>query len=236
MNGILFGNKHSYDDWGLILKSRPVISPPEPKTNYIDIPEADGQLDLTESLSGEVRFNNRDITFEFNVIDARQRWSSLYSEIANYLHGQKLKIIFDEDPYYYYMGRFKIDEWESDKRTSVLTITGSCDPYKYDIIGSLDDWIWDDFNFETGIIRDYSEIVVDGTLDFIVLGTRRHAVPTFEVHSSDGQGMKVKYGVTTYDLADGKNRVVTINIKDGENHLEFTGHGTVAIDYRGGSL
>lgn len=236
MNGVLFGNKHSYDDWGLILKSRPVISPPEPKTNYIDIPEADGQLDLTESLSGEVRFNNRDMTFEFNVIDARQRWSDIYSEIANYLHGQKLKIIFDEDRYYYYVGRFKIDEWESDRKSSVLTISGSCEPYKYDIIGSLDDWIWDDFNFESGVIREYSEIEVDGELDFTIVGTRRHSVPTFDVASEDGQGMKVKYGLTTYDLADGKNRIVTINIKDGETKLTFTGHGTVAIDYRGGSL
>ena len=42
MFGVTFGDKHSYRDWGLIPKSRPVISPPAPKTNYISIPEADG--------------------------------------------------------------------------------------------------------------------------------------------------------------------------------------------------
>lgn len=66
MNGVKFGSKHSYDDWGLILKSRPVISPPSPKTIYIDVPGADGIIDLTESMTGEVKFNNRTITFEFN--------------------------------------------------------------------------------------------------------------------------------------------------------------------------
>ena len=57
--GVIFGDNHSYRDWGLVTKTRPVIGSPEPKTIYIDIPEADGQLDLTESLTGEVKFKNR---------------------------------------------------------------------------------------------------------------------------------------------------------------------------------
>ena len=61
MDGVTFGTKHSYRDWGLLLKSRPVISPPSPKTVYVDIPGSNGVIDLTESLTGDVKFDNRTI-------------------------------------------------------------------------------------------------------------------------------------------------------------------------------
>lgn len=236
MYGVTFGEKHSYRNWKLITKSRPKIGSPSPKTNYIDIPEADGKLDLTESLTGEVKFENRKITFEFTVIEARERWTTIYSDIMNYLHGKKVRLILDEDPNHYYWGRFEIDEWKSDKRTSVLAITGDVDPYKYDMMSSLEDWLWDSFNFETDVIREYKDLVVDGTLDFTVYGSRMSYVPSFIVNSTDGQGMTVRYNGTTYNLQDGTNRVVNIVIKDGSSTLHFTGHGTVSIDYKGGSL
>lgn len=236
MYGVTFGDKHSHRDWGLITKSRPVISSPNPKTNYIDIPEADGKLDLTESLSGEVRFENRKITCEFIVIEARKRWTTIYSDILNYLHGQKVKVILDEDPNHYYLGRLTIDSWKSDKKTSTLTITGDVEPYKYDVAGSLDLWEWDVFNFEQDFIREYNDLKVDGSMTFTVYGSRKSSVSEFIVHSEDGSGMQVTFKGVTYNLQDGKNRVVNITIKDGANSLTFIGKGTVSIDYHGGSL
>lgn len=236
MNGVTFGSKHSYRDWGLILKSRPVISPPSPKTVYVDIPASDGIIDLTESLTGDVKYENRTITCEFNVLDARNRWSNIYSEILDFLHGQQMKVIFDEDPTYYYIGRVKVNEWKSNKKTSTITIEGSVEPYKLEMFSSLEDWEWDSFNFETGIIRDYENIRVDGSLTFTIEGRRKAVVPSFIVQSDDGTGLKVKFNGTTYDLPDGTNRVLNIIIKDGTNTLYFTGNGTVSINYRGGRL
>lgn len=236
MNGVTFGDKHSYRDWGLILKSRPVISPPSPKTLYIDIPGSDGVLDLTESLTGDVKFENRTITCEFNVIDSRKRWSNIYSEILDYLHGQRIKIILDEDPTYYYVGRFQVNEWKSDKVTSLITIEGNVEPYKLEICSSLDDWEWDSFNFETGIIRQWKDLTVGDSLTITVVGTRKTVVPSFIVQSNDGSGMTVTFDGRTYNLSDGVNRVVNINIKQETQTLVFTGNGTVSIDYRGGRL
>lgn len=236
MNGVTFGDKHSYRDWGLILKSRPVISPPSPKTLYIDIPGSDGVLDLTEFLTGDVKFENRTITCEFNVIDNRKRWSNIYSEILDYLHGQRMKIILDEDPTYYYVGRFQVNEWKSDKVTSLITIEGNVEPYKLEVCGSLDDWEWDSFNFETGIIRQWKDLTVEDSLTITVVGTRKTVVPSFVVQSNDGSGMTVTFEGRTYNLSDGVNRVVNINIKQETQTLVFTGNGTVSIDYRGGRL
>lgn len=236
MDGVTFGTKHSYRDWGLLLKSRPVISPPSPKTVYVDIPGSDGVIDLTESLTGDVKFDNRTIKCEFVVLDARNRWSDIYSEIMDYLHGQRMRVRLDEDPTYYYEGRLQVNEWKSDKVTSTITIEGDVEPYKMEMFSSLEDWEWDSFNFETGIIRDYKEIRVDESLTFTIEGRRKSVVPSFTVVSDDGSGLQVRFNGTTYDLPDGTSRVLNIVIKNGANTLYFTGNGTVSIDYRGGRL
>ena len=236
MDGVTFGTKHSYRDWGLLLKSRPVISPPSPKTVYVDIPGSDGVIDLTESLTGDVKFDNRTIKCEFVVLDARNRWSDIYSEIMDYLHGQRMRVRLDEDPTYYYEGRLQVNEWKSDKVTSIITIEGDVEPYKMEMFSSLEDWEWDSFNFETGIIRDYKEIRVEESLTFTIEGRRKSVVPSFTVVSDDGSGLQVRFNGTTYDLPDGTSRVLNIVIKNGTNTLYFTGNGTVSIDYRGGRL
>lgn len=47
MKGITFGTYHSYDDFNLLLTSKEVAAP-KVKTIEIDVPGADGALDLTE--------------------------------------------------------------------------------------------------------------------------------------------------------------------------------------------
>ena len=153
--GVLFGDKHSHRDWQLLLNSRPEISSPVPKTNYIDIPGGDGILDLTESLTGDVQYKTRTMGFTFTTLKARRKWSSLYSDIQGYLHGQRMKIILDEDPAFYYIGRVSVDEWKSSEKYSTIAVSAEVEPYKYERSSSLEDWEWDSFNFEEGIIREY---------------------------------------------------------------------------------
>lgn len=47
MKGITFGTYHSYDDFNLLLTSKEVAAP-KVKTIEIDVPGANGALDLTE--------------------------------------------------------------------------------------------------------------------------------------------------------------------------------------------
>lgn len=235
-NGVTFGSKHSYRDWGLYLKSRPEISPPSPKTTYEDIPGADGSIDLTESLTGDVKYENRDLKFEFKVIGGREKWYKTFSDIMDYMHGKRMNIVIDEDSTFYYNGRIKVDEWESNEVTSTVVIKAEADPYKMETFSSLEDWLWDPFDFETGIIREYKDLVVDGTLSLTVPGRRKRITPSFIVASSDGSGMEVSYNGSSYGIPDGASRVVNIVLVGGDNVLTFTGNGTVSVDYRGGRL
>lgn len=130
MHGVTFGNKHSFRTWNLLLKSRPVISPPVPKTKMIQVPGTNTVIDLTEALTGEVKYETRTIRCEFCVIGGRSKWSAVYSAILNEIHGKRMQIIMDDDPNYYYIGRVAVEEWESEKVTSTIVITAEVEPYK----------------------------------------------------------------------------------------------------------
>ena len=235
MRGISFGSKHSYRDWGLILASRPNVSIPAAKTVYVDVPGSDGSIDLTESLTGEVNYSDRTLSFEFQVIDKRNRWHKIYSEIADYLHGQAMRIIFDEDSDYYYSGRVSVNEWQSDIAHSTIVIEAVVDPFKYEI-NDFNDWLWDPFDFETGVIREYRPFTVNGRAELTIYGLKNHVIPTFDVNSTDESGMDVIYQNKRYHLHDGKSRILDLVIKTGDNEIKFVGTGTVSIDYVGGRL
>ena len=103
MNGVRFGNYHSYDDFNLILTQK-TIGTPSPKTETIDIPGGDGVLDLTDFF-GEVKYNNRQLSFEFSTIVPKEEFMELFSRVQNAIHGQKMQIVLDDDSEWFYFGR-----------------------------------------------------------------------------------------------------------------------------------
>lgn len=132
-HSITFGTKNSYDDWHLVATSRPLINPPTVKTKYVDIPGANGSLDLTQALTGSPAYNNREGAFEFYVLNGHKPWQELYSEIMQYLHGKEMRLILEDDPDYYYTGRFFVASWTSDKDYSRIAIQYNLKPFKYSI-------------------------------------------------------------------------------------------------------
>ena len=231
MRGVKFGEKHTYDTWKLIL-THTSISFPAVKKETIDIPGADGSLDFTKSLTGDVKYKNRKITFEFVTRKKYVLWKTLMSEITNYLHGQEFKIILDEDPNFYYVGEAEINQFKSNRNLGVITIECDVNPYKYDLTGSNEDWLWDPFDFETGIINETNDLKVDGELTVNIYGRRKKVVPTI---SCDNE-MQVIFNSNTYNLPAGTRKVLNIQICEGKNTLKFVGNGKVTIKYRGGSL
>lgn len=231
MYGVKFDNKHSYEEYELILNSKS-ISAPSPKTNTIDIPGADGSIDLTEALTGDIKYSNRTIKCDLTYIGNYRDFLAKWSELQNSLHGKKMNITFDDDTYYYYVGRVTLNEWKSDKTIGKISVEIDAEPYKYEVQSSTQEWLWDGFNFETGVIRELSNIVVDGTKEVIVIGSTKKVIPTIQA-SAD---MKVTYLTKIYDLTAGTNKVYDISLSQGENKLIFTGNGTITIEYRGGTL
>lgn len=135
MHGVIFGDKHTYRDWGLLTKTRPSISPPTPKLKLIPVPGSDAVIDLTESLTGRVHYEPRTISFEFTVMAERAKWPALYSEILTYLHGRRIRIVMDDDPNFYYTGRVTVGDLEPQKKTATLSMKAEVEPYKRERFG-----------------------------------------------------------------------------------------------------
>lgn len=237
-HSITIGDKNTWDDWHLIPSTRPLFNPPDVKTHIVDIPGANGQIELTESLTGYPLYKNRTGSWEFNVVNGYQDWDVLYSEILGYLHGKTMKAYLEDDRYFYYEGRFEVNKWESDKWWSKITIDYDVYPYKKEPNTSLEPWLWNRFDFEYGIIRDYSELVVKWVypLRLEILGRQEPIVPEITVDSDSGSGMTLMVGFKTYELSEGVN--VNPNIVIGEENvtLVFIGNGTVSVNYQGGML
>ena len=231
MIGVTIGEKHSYDDWGLILSSK-TISPPVPKTNNVSVPLMDGTIDLTEILTEDIKYEDRNLKFTFSVVDKRKSWAEKISEIENYIHGKRMKIVCDDDPAFYYIGRVSVDNWNSDSRVGKLVVNCTVEPFKYDILSSAVDWEWDIFDFDQGIINETGELIVDGTRTITLICRRKRMFPIFTASAA----MTVKFDGVTYNLPAGSNKIYDIFLCEGKNELMFTGNGTVSIDYIGGSL
>ena len=216
---------------------------PAHKYVSVDIMGADGEIDLSDVLTDYPVFNNRRGTLKFRMFATKRKAYARYSEIMNTLHGQKMRCILDEEPEYYYFGRFTVSEFEYKRvgEWADISIDYNVEPYKYLIGDSTDDWLWDPFNFETGVIRGYKNLVVNGLTTHTIIGSRMPVTPKFIVTFTSGTSMKVTFDGNTYTLSEGTNIIPTIILAEGENILTFNTDGTVSsgkvtIDFMGGSL
>lgn len=230
LDGVKFGNKHSYEDFGLILQKKD-LSLPKPKTEKVEVTGRNGAIDLTESLVDEVTFENRSITFTFVVLNGLLYWSKALSELTNYLHGRKMQIILDADKTFYYYGRCTVNEFKSDRRLATIVVECDCEPFKIEVNGAGMPWLWDTFSFVNGIIH-LNEVTVSGTTTVNLLNRRKVVSPTFTCSAA----MTVTHEGTRYSLPKGKTTVYDIRLQEGDNNVTFTGNGTVKIEYKGGSL
>ncbi len=129
VNGIRFNGLHSYYDFGMWLSERPDWGDPEPKLNLVEIPGADGMLDLTEANSGEVKFSNRMATLTFAAMVKADRQEQFKARIRNALHGKVCTIVPDEDPNWYYRGRCTVTFMDQMSWKLRIMITVDADPY-----------------------------------------------------------------------------------------------------------
>lgn len=156
-NGKQLGwNKNTWIDWHLVPTERPSIAPPEVITKMVEVPGM-GDLDLTESLTGYPVYKNRTGSITFMVQNDYENWHDIYQKMCNYLHGRKLYMAYEEDPRYYYYGRFTVDAYESGDNNSEITINYDLEPFKYDYnVGRSNGGYWDSFDFD---IDDRSGVI-----------------------------------------------------------------------------
>lgn len=144
--------RNTFEHWRLVPTERPAISPPALKDHYVDIPGANGKIDLSQSLTGYPTYNNRTGSIEFAVLNDFRHWQTAYTDIMTTLHGKRMLMVYEEDPEYYYVGRWSVDSWSTGKTRSSITLAYDLEPYKWRLYDALGAWLWDPFNFDNGVI------------------------------------------------------------------------------------
>ena len=157
---------HTWKDLFLIPASRPIVQPPIEKTMTLDVEGMSGEADLSHGLTGYPVFNDREGSWQFYIDPDRWReangfWgpvgSFAYRDIMHRLNRMmerpfQTKIIFDDDPLFYYVGRVWVSERPSQQYDHTkITLQYRLYPYKYLLVEDGDDWLWDTFCFETDI-------------------------------------------------------------------------------------
>ena len=212
MKGIRFGGYHSFNDLRLILASK-TIGTPSPKTETIDIPGGDGVLDLTE-FYGDVKYENRPLSFEFSTMVSRSDFPSVFSAVQNALHGKKLPIIDDEDPEWYYTGRISVSEWKAEKNIGKLTIDCDCEPYKQSI-------------YTTTVSK-----VVSSNATIVLDNDKMPTVPTITTTAEfliSFNGFNDVYTSGTFTIPE-------LELGSGTNQVYVEGYGSISFTYRKGRL
>lgn len=215
MKGVTFGNYHSYDDLKLLLNSKEIGSP-EVKIRKIDIEGADSSLDLTDFF-GEAKFENVTHKFQFSTIVPQAQFLSLFSTVKNALHGKKMRVILDDDPLFYYMGRCSVSGFTSEKNVGMVSVECDCEPYKYKL--------------EKTVVSK----AVNGAATVTLTNGRKRAVP--EVTIATDSSIRIEYqGSNIWDLGSGSYTLPELELVEGANDVTVTGVGNITFTYQEAGL
>lgn len=105
------------------------IPAPVPQTKMVQIIGHDGDIDLSNAY-GETRYQSRKWTLSLKNFNPSVNWHTLSSDVNNAIHGKRLDFVFDDDPDYYWTGRFSVKDYISSRGEGTLKIEIVSDPYK----------------------------------------------------------------------------------------------------------
>lgn len=228
---------HTYDDWGLYVTNTDCIKEPIQNTRYVEVFGANRLIDLTEAVTGRVTYKSREISIDLAGVRAKTDWDAVISSFRNKINGRVCRITFDNDIGYFWRGRIDIKDFSSIMRLGKFKITiPDADPYKYNVESSVDPWLWDPFNFETGVVTNPDAVKIDGETTIEIPAGHMLVSPEFLLTEITSD-VTVTYNGVEYPLKRGATRIPSILVNGDEPvSLLFKGNAYVQVVYRGGSL
>lgn len=122
---IWFDNISSLRDYNLEMEYC-YITTPKRKRNLIDVPAADGDIDVMEGI-GEPTYENRTVTALFKMLG---NIKATRYRIINNLEGKTVQIVLPGDPNHYMVGRVHVAGLGFSPGDELLIII-DCNPWRY---------------------------------------------------------------------------------------------------------
>ena len=114
--------RNTWLDYNLIPEKPPYIALPEVNYSIVSIPNSSDRIDITEFMPGGQTYGNRKGSWKFYI--DHDRWASWAIQkdlLSEFLHGKRLVVRLD-DSEEFYIGRFRISDYKSEKDYSTCTI------------------------------------------------------------------------------------------------------------------
>lgn len=236
-----FMGTNTWDDWHLIPAERPSIAAPGVSTNFVEIPGRDGAIDMSNFLISRPVYGGRSGSWDFIVDNDHEYWETIRMKIMTFLHGKRFKIVLEDDPNWYWEGRFAVSDWNSESSNSRIQINYQIDTYKKRLRSSGDnDVIWDNFNFES----DYDYYTSFGRVE-LHNSTYESTFTAYDypfkvyVHVNGGSNVTVNLNGKTVNALAGETTMIG-KATPGVNVLSLTGNlgtnGYATVFFTEGSL
>lgn len=207
---------NTWYDWRAVLTAKDV-TPPTPKTNYVDIDGMSGSLDLSEALTGEITYEDRTVTASFWIDNGTVNDRAvLLREIASMFHGRKIQVIEPDDLEHYFYGRVNIKSQKNIQAYAEITLEITCDPWRYAL---------EETTRMIDVTGDYTDVVIRNS------GVKS-VCPTIAVTGA----VDITYNGVKTSLTDGVYKITDIKLRQGFNIIGVSGEGTVTFTYREASL
>lgn len=236
---------NTWDTFAMAPKSRPFVAAPQVKTEYVDVPGADGALDYTEVLTGKPRYANRTGQWDFIIDNTSKPWYNRYSDILAVLHGQYFdEIVLEDDPSYKWKGRIVVVGQFGNKDYSSVSLQYNLDPYKRPV-GSIEvkNWLWNELfgvsiEYGTFNVNGYKVHNVKTNTGMYEMATVTCSAPMKVYRLESEKDIATAYennysGFPVQWLTAGDN---TFELYSGDNYLFFVGNGSVKFNYERGAM
>ena len=213
--GALINDEHTLRDWGAAITNSDVIGMPEPQTVLLDIPGRSGRLDLSEVLTGDVSYGNRELKLQLACQTDIEKWQETCLHIFNKYHGQRVQVIFDEDPGFFYAGRASVTDPRREHTAGQFTILVDAEPYKYEC--------------------EPIEVELNGSANTVrgtVYNLRMPVSPEVQVSGP----CQLFHEDRIYELTEGRQTVPSLVFHKGDNEVSLTGISKATFFFRRGAL
>ncbi|MBQ9387125.1 MAG: hypothetical protein IJU01_00510 [Lachnospiraceae bacterium] len=226
LTGVKIDDIDTMDRWGLILLDDVKIDAPKQKTSKVDVPAADGSLDLSYALTdGEPVFEDREISFTLFTWGAElignpdgdgdawsldevgrrgnpaddENYELISSSLFAFLHGRQHKLWLPDDDTHYYKGVFSAGQ--KAHKSGRIPVSGIVHPYK----------------FKNEVTEASVTIGSSGTELIILYNEQKAVIP--DITSSGAATLY--WNASSATLTAGKNRISDLKLKAGETVIRI---------------
>lgn len=233
--GFKFNDKHSYNDFGLILDSKEILDPAKVKIK-VSVPYMNGSYDFsTIGSGGDPVFGERQIQVILGFpTGSKEELHSMYTLVLEWLKDTgRQKLIFDDIFNWYFIAEVEaVSKFEEMYRMGKLTVSFAAQPFKYNVDMFGDD-IWDTFNFLTDYTQYDNTFDIDAFEKDVLLDIYNNGRSICPIINSSVDGMKLIFNGVQYDMVQGDNKFWNLKLGNGKNTLKFSGaNGTIKIIFR----